>query len=205
MGRHLGSKHRICRRVGEAICGSLKCPVHKKAYPPGEHGGRRRQRKLSEFGVMMIEKQKLRFMYGLLEKQFRRYFQKAAKMPGKTGDNLLMLIETRLDNLVFRAGFAPTVVAARQMVRHGHFTVGKRKMDIPSYQVKPNQVVQLKDKSRSKPVYKDYIEEAKDKLPVQPYMKTNFDNLEFQVTHLPAREEIPVSIKEQLIVEYYSK
>ncbi len=205
MGRYLGSKHKICRRVGEALCGSVKCPVHKRNSPPGQHGSMKRQRKLSEYGVMMLEKQKLRFIFGLLEKQFRKYFQKAARMSGKTGYNLLLLLETRLDNLVYRAGFAPTVAAARQMVRHGHFVVDGRKVDIPSFQVKEGQTVKLKEKSRSKPTFAAFAEDNKDKLPDMSYLERNLGSFEFRIKHMPKREEIPVAINEQLIVELYSK
>ncbi|MDD5645212.1 MAG: 30S ribosomal protein S4 [bacterium] len=205
MGRYLGSKHKLCRRVGEALCGSAKCPVHKRNAPPGQHGGMKRQRKLSEYGVMMLEKQKLRFIFGLLEKQFRRYFQKAARMGGKTGYNLLLLLETRLDNLVYRAGFAPSIAAARQLVRHGHIVVDGRKVDVPSFQVKVGQTVKLKEKSSNRPAFIAFVEENKDKLPELAYLERNLGSFEFRVRHMPVREEIPVAINEQLIVELYSK
>lgn len=192
----------MCRRVGEPLCGSPKCPALKRSYPPGQHGPNVRQRKLSEYGLRLLEKQKARHVYGLLERQFRRYFERASKARGKTGEALLQLLETRLDSLVYRMQLARTMRQARQLVSHGHFMVNGRKVDIPSYQVKPGDVIAVREKSRSLQAIRDNAETANPNL---PYIDVDPEKLEGKLLRLPERDEIPVNIDETLIVEFYSR
>ncbi|HEY8449387.1 MAG TPA: 30S ribosomal protein S4 [Bacillota bacterium] len=203
MARYTGPKHKLCRRVGEPLCGSPKCPALKRPYPPGQHGPAARNRKLSEYGLRLLEKQKLRYMYGLLERQFRRYFERASKGRGNTGERFLRLLETRLDAIVYRMGFARTMAQARQLVRHGHIAVNGRKVDIPSYQVKPGDVVSVREKSRDLAVIREAIETSRADHP--PYLVVDREKLEGKLKYLPERDEIPVTIDEKLIVEFYSR
>lgn len=202
MARYTGPKHKICRRVGEPLCGSPKCPALKRSYPPGQHGPNLRQRKLSEYGVRLQEKQKARYIYGLLERQFRRYFQRAARARGKTGEMLLRLLETRLDSLVYRMQLARSMRQARQLVTHGHFTVNGRKVNIPSYQVRPGDVIAVREKSRNLQVIRENAETANPNL---PYIEVDPERLEGKLLRWPERDEIPVNIDETLIVEFYSR
>ena len=192
----------MCRRVGEPLCGSPKCPALKRPYPPGQHGPNLRQRKLSEYGLRLLEKQKARHIYGLLERQFRRYFERASKSRGKTGEALLQLLETRLDSLVYRMGLARSMRQARQLVSHGHFTVNGRKVNIPSYQVKPGDVIAVRENSRSLQVIRENAEPANPNL---PYLDVDTQKLKAKLLRLPERDEIPVNIDETLIVEFYSR
>lgn len=203
MGRYTGPKHKLCRRVGEPLCGSPKCPALKRPYPPGQHGSRTQNRKLSEYGVRLLEKQKLRRIYGLMERQFHRYFERASRSRGNTGDILLQLLETRLDSLVYRLGFARTMAQARQLVNHGHIAVNGRKVDIPSYQVRPNDVISVREKSRDLAI----IQEALETNRVEPpsYLSLDAERLEGKLLHIPERSEIPVAVDEKLIVEFYSR
>ena len=203
MARYTGPKHRMCRRLGEKVCDSLKCPVDRRPYGPGQHGQGMR-RKLSEYGIQLREKQKVRSIYGVLEKQFRNYFEEANRMKGVTGENLLQLLECRLDNVVFRLGFAPTRRAARQLVRHRHFTVGGHIVDIPSYQLKPHELIRVKDKSRKLDIIHLALKNA-DRSADLPWLRVNKASLEGELLEVPKRADIPVPVSEQLIVELYSK
>jgi len=207
MARYLDSKCRLCRREGTKLflkgerCFSPKCPLEKKgAVAPGQHGLKMRRR-LSEYGVQLREKQKAKRTYGVLERQFRRYFKKAFKKRGVTGEALLQLLESRLDNVVYRLGFVPSRSVARQLVRHGHILVDGKKVDIPSYQVKPGQVINLNPKAMKIEVVKKSLAEKKKEIPSWLQKKAAVG----KIIRLPTREEIGADIAEQLIVEYYSR
>lgn len=203
MARRLGPKHRLCRRVGEPLCGSPKCPALKRPYPPGQHGPEQRQRKLSEYGMRLLEKQKLKYIYGLLERQFRRYFERASRIKGKTGEALLRLLETRLDAVVYRAGFARSMAQARQLVRHGHFEVNGRKVSIPSYGLRPGDVVAVREKSRSLPPVQEALETVRPER--VDYLEVDRERLQVKLLRWPERHEIPVKVDERLVVEFYSR
>ncbi|MBI3997545.1 MAG: 30S ribosomal protein S4 [Armatimonadetes bacterium] len=207
MGRYTGSVCRLCRREGMKLylkgekCYTEKCPVHKRPQPPGMHGVSRR--KLSEFGVRLREKQKLRRIYGLYETQFKTYFQRAARTKAVTGTRLLQLLETRLDNVVYRLGLASSRKEARQLVAHGHLAVDGKRVTIPSYQVRPGQTVGVSDPQHVHPRMKELVATPGRKPP--SWLEFDPGRLEARVLALPAREEIDVPIQEQLIVEYYSR
>ncbi|MDD5838829.1 MAG: 30S ribosomal protein S4 [Bacteroidales bacterium] len=201
MARYTGPKTKIARKFGEPIFGPDKV-LQKRNFPPGQHGQNRR-RKTSEYGLQLREKQKAKYTYGVLEKQFRNLFEKASSMKGITGELLLQLLESRLDNVVYRLGVAPTRAAARQLVLHRHITVNGAVVNIPSYQVKPGDVVGVREKSKSLEVIADAL---------AGFNHTKYPWIEWDETlkagkflHVPAREDIPENIKEQLIVELYSK
>lgn len=199
MARYTGPRWKLSRRLGISLSGTGK--ELKRPYPPGEHGATQR-RKLSEYGLQLQEKQKLRHMYGLSEKQFRRTFEKAGKMPGVHGENFMILLECRLDNLVYRLGLARTRAQARQLVVHGHVTVNGKKVDRPSYQVKPNDVIGLREKSRNLDIVKEALEN-RNFLP--DYLSFDEEKKEGTFTRLPERSELPSEINETLIVEFYSR
>ncbi|HHX14448.1 MAG TPA: 30S ribosomal protein S4 [Clostridiales bacterium] len=207
MARYTGSSCRLCRREGQKLflkgerCYSGKCAIEKRNYPPGQHGQNRRT-KVTEYGLQLREKQKAKRFYGILEAQFHNYFEKAAKKKGLTGENLLTMLEARLDNVVFRMGFASSRKEARQLVTHNHFTVNGTKQNIPSYQVKAGDVVKVKEKSTSSPKFKE-IREMQITTPA--WITVDTDKLEGKVIALPRREEIDTPIAEHLIVELYSK
>lgn len=201
MARYTGPKHKACRRARTPLCQSKKCPVDRRPYPPGEHGrGRIRE---SDYQIQLREKQKLRVMYGVLERQFRRYYEEAARRPGITGDNLLQILECRLDNVVWRSGLAATRPQARQLVNHGHLHVNGRKVDIPSYQVQKGDVVTVKEASNDLVI----IQHAVDTLdrPAPEWLDVELGDRTVTVRDLPSREQIDTAIQEQLIVELYSK
>lgn len=201
MARYTGPRHKACRRARTPLCQSKKCPVDRRPYPPGEHGrGRIRE---SDYLIQLREKQKLRTMYGVLEKQFRRYYQLAARQPGVTGENLLRLLETRLDNVVWRAGLASTRPQARQLVNHGHFEVNGSKVDVPSYRVRQGDVVTLKEKSKDLLI----VQHSVDTLgfPTPEWLEVDHTARKVTVRDLPSRAQIDTAINEQLIVELYSK
>ncbi len=193
----------MCRRLGEKVCDALKCPVDRRPYAPGQHGQNMR-RKVSEYGIQLREKQKVRAIYGVLEKQFHNYFEHANAMKGITGENLLQLLERRLDNVVFRLGFAPTRRAARQLVRHRHFLVNGDIVDIPSFQVKPHDVIRVKEKSRKLDIIHMALKDA-DRSADLPWLRVNKAALEGELLEIPKRADIPTPVSEQLIVELYSK
>ena len=206
MARYTGPSCRLCRREGQKLflkgerCYSSKCALEKRAYAPGQHGQNRK--KASNYGLQLREKQKAKRFYGLQETQFRNLFDKAARMQGQTGANLLIMLETRLDNAVFRMGFASSRKEARQLVTHSHFTVNGKKVNIPSYQLKAGDVVAVKAKSQSSPKFKE-IKEMTISTPEWVSMDT--DKLEGKVLSIPTREMIDTPVAEHLIVELYSK
>lgn len=200
MARFTGSLWKKSRRYGISLTGTGK-ELAKRPYAPGQHGVNQR-RKISEYGLQQQEKQKLRFMYGLNERQFRNLFDEAGKMKGVHGENFMILLECRLDNLVYRLGLARTRRQARQLVNHGHITVDGRRVDIPSYRVKPNQVIGVREKARNLQVIKEAVE-ANNFVP--DYLTFDEEKMEGVLTRLPERSELPAEINESLIVEYYSR
>ncbi len=208
MARYTDANCKLCRREGEKLflkgtrCLSEKCSFEKRAYAPGQHGQNMR-RKVSEYGHQLREKQKVRRVYGVLERQFRNYFKKAEQKKGITGANLLQLLECRMDNIVYRLGFAPSRKAARQLVRHRHFNVNGRIVDIPSYSVRVNDIIRVKDKSKSLDVFHIALKESRGEELV--WLRLNKAGLEGELLEIPKREDIPIPAQEQLIVELYSK
>lgn len=201
MAKYIGPKSKIARKFGEAIFGPDKV-LSKKNYPPGQHGNNRRK-KSSEYGIQLREKQKAKYTYGILEKQFRNMYEKAKSNPGVTGVILLQLLESRLDNIVFRLGFSPTRAGARQLVGHRHITVDGKVVNIPSYQVKPGQVVAVREKNKSMVVLNESLNGFNHSK--YPWIEWNASAMAGTYLHQPEREDIPENIKEQLIVELYSK
>lgn len=211
MARYTGSSCKLCRREGTKLylkgarCNSDKCSFERRAYIPGEHGSARGFRKrMSDYGIHLREKQKVRRIYGILEKQFRKYFKLAANKSGVTGDNLLRILETRLDNVVYRMGFAPSRKSARQLVRHGHIMVNDRKVNIPSFSVNAEDEIVIKEKSRQLNLVQEAME-ANTELESFEWFDVNKDNFTGKVLTLPTRDQIPLDVDERLIVEYYSK
>lgn len=208
MARYIDANCKLCRRENEKLflkgsrCLSEKCSFEKRGYAPGQHGQNIR-RKVSEFGLQLREKQKVRRIYGVLERQFRTYFAEADRKKGITGENLLQLLECRLDNLVYRLGFAPSRKAARQLVRHRHFLVNERIVDIPSYQVKVHEIIKVKEKSKSLDVIHLALKETRGE--AISWLRLNKAGLEGELLEVPKREDIPTPAQEQLIVELYSK
>lgn len=200
MARYTGPIWKKSRRFGISLTGTGK-ELDKRPYAPGQHGPNQR-RKQSEYGLQLQEKQKLRYMYGLNERQFRTLFDKAGKMKGVHGENFMILLESRLDNLVYRLGLARTRRQARQLVNHGHVTVDGHRVDIPSYLVQPGQVISLREKSKDLEIVKEALEVNNF---VPEYLTFNEDNLEGTYNRLPERSELPAEINEALIVEYYSR
>ncbi|MDA3129791.1 30S ribosomal protein S4 [Aliibacillus thermotolerans] len=200
MARYTGPTWKKSRRLGISLSGTGK-ELEKRPYPPGEHGPTQRK-KLSEYGLQLQEKQKLRYMYGINERQFRRIFEEAGKMPGVHGENFMILLESRLDNLVYRLGLARTRRAARQLVNHGHITVDGERVDIPSYRVKPNQTIGVREKSRDLAVIKESVESNNF---IPEYLTFDEDKLEGTFTRYPERSELSSEISEALIVEFYSR
>ncbi len=201
MARYIGPKSRIARKFGEPIFGPDKV-LSRKNYPPGQHGNSRR-RKTSEYGTQLKEKQRAKYTYGVLEKQFRITFDKAARSTGITGEVLLQLLESRLDNVVYRLGIAPTRSAARQLVTHRHIIVDGKLLDIPSYSVKPGQIIGVREKSKSLEVVSNALEGFNHSK--YPWLEWEQTTLSGKLLHWPERSDIPENIKEQLIVELYSK
>ncbi|HYZ70239.1 MAG TPA: 30S ribosomal protein S4 [Thermoleophilaceae bacterium] len=206
MARDRGSQCKQCRREGEKLflkgerCLTDKCGVERRAYPPGEHG--RGRQKQSEYRLQLREKQKARRYYGVLEKQFRNYYDRASSQPGVTGENLLRMLESRLDNVLVRLGFAGSRRQARQLILHGHWTVNGRRVDIPSYQVRANDVIAMRAGSGAT----DAVREATDLVSAVPaWLQADHDGLTAKVLRHPDRAEISVPVQEQLIVELYSK
>lgn len=201
MARYIGPKSRIARRFGESIFGPDKV-LSKKSYAPGQHGNSRR-RKTSEYGIMLAEKQKAKYTYGVLERQFRNLFEKAASSAGITGEVLLQSLECRLDNVIYRLGIAPTRAAARQLVSHKHIVVDGAVVNIPSYSVKPGQIVGVREKSKSLEVIADSL--AGFNHSKYPWIEWDETAKAGKLLHKPERADIPENIREQLIVELYSK
>jgi len=209
MARYRGPVCRLCRREGEKLflkgdrCNTEKCAIERRAYAPGQHGRDRRLR-ITAYGLQLREKQKARRIYGIMERQFRNYFYEAARLPGVTGVNLLQILEARLDNLVYRLGFAPSRPSARQLVLHGHFTVNGRKASVPSYRVRPGDVISVRDTSRGLPLIQESAEtRAGRDLP--EWLESNPKTMKGRLLRVPSRETIPTTIQENMIVELYSK
>ncbi len=208
MARYTESVCRLCRRETTKLylkgdrCYTPKCSVDRRTYPPGQHGQGRR--KFSEYGLQLREKQKTRRMYGILEKQFMRYFKRAEGQQGVTGENLLRLLERRLDNVIYRLGLGSSRNEARQLVRHGHFVVNDRKVNIPSYLVRVGDVITIREKSKESPRIKELMERAADHTPPE-WIEYEADRARAQVTALPVREQIDSPVQEHLIVELYSR
>jgi small subunit ribosomal protein S4 len=209
LARYTEAVCRLCRREGLKLylkgerCYTEKCAVDRRTYPPGQHGQGRRS-KVSEYGLQLREKQKARRIYGVLERQFRKYFKEADRRKGITGENLLQILESRLDNVVYRLGFALSRAEARQLVRHGHVDVNGRRVNIPSYQLRPGEVVSVRVSSRDKARFKDLAELLRTQGTVD-WLEIDRENLSGKVLRLPAREEIDIPITEHLIVELYSR
>ncbi len=200
MARYRGPKQKLARRFGEPIFGPSKA-LERKPYPPGQHGNARR-RKESEYAVQLKEKQKAKHIYGLLERQFANLFDKAARKKGITGENLLQFLEARLDNVVYRLGFAQTRRQARQLVTHGHVMVNERVSNIPSHQLRPGDLVEVRPKSKQLSAVRDAAARNRRSY---PFLEVDRDALRGKLLELPQREDIPENIREQLIVELYSK
>ncbi len=209
MARYTGPVCRICRREGQKLflkgerCLGPKCGVERRRYAPGQHG-QRRGRKPSEYGLQLREKQKARRLYGILERQFRKHYGEAARLPGATGENLLRVLESRLDNVVYRLGFADSRPQARQLVRHGHFMVNGRKTNIPSFRTRPGDLISVRPESASN----EYFQTRVQMLPTvqtPDWLMLETATRSGRVVTLPRREQIDTRLSEQLIVEYYSR
>lgn len=209
MARNIDPKCRQCRREGVKLflkgerCLTLKCAIERRNYAPGDHGQNFR-RKITDYGVQLREKQKCRRTYGVLERQFRGYYEKAIRQKGVTGENIMRLLELRLDNLVYRLGIASSRSQARQLVRHGHLSVNARTVTIASYQCRPGDRIQVRERSRNLDVVKASVE-AKDPGSLVSWLSMDREKLSGSVLQTPSRQEIPVPLNEQLIVELYSK
>ena len=209
MARYVGPVCRLCRREGMKLflkgerCYTEKCAIEKRNFPPGQHGKSRRA-KLAGYGVQLREKQKVKRIYGVLEDQFRRYFESAERQRGITGETLLQLLERRLDNVVYRLGLATSRSQARQLVRHGHFVVNGKKVDIPSYSVRPGDVIGVRQTSQKSPAILHAIEEVKGR-GIPEWLQFDEGQTTGRIVSLPTREQINLPVQEQLIVELYSK
>ncbi|HWR58359.1 MAG TPA: 30S ribosomal protein S4 [Thermodesulfovibrionales bacterium] len=210
MSRYIGAVCRLCRRTGEKLyfkgdrCFTEKCGIERRKYPPGQHGQSRG--KLSDYGVQLMQKQKVRKPYGLVEKQFRKCFHEAERRKGVTGEVLLQLLECRLDNIVSRLGFSANRRQARQLITHGHFLVNGRAVNIPSYNVKAGDIIEVKESSRGISAVKDSLDKIEHR-GIPSWLEMDFTNFKGKVLQVPSREEIqlPFEVQEQLIVELYSK
>ncbi len=209
MARYTGPVCKLCRREGEKLflkgarCLTAKCSFEKRSYAPGQHGASRRV-KLSEYGIQLREKQKVKRIYGVLESQFRNYYKRATRQKGITGENLLQLLESRLDNVVYRLGFAPSRNAARQLVLHRHFLVNGRLVNVPSYMVKAGDVITVREKSRKLGIIHEALRRITEDSMV-PWLRVDKAKMEGEFLEKPARQDIPIEVQENLIVELYSK
>ncbi|MEZ0344444.1 MAG: 30S ribosomal protein S4 [Caldimicrobium sp.] len=210
MARYTGPRCRLCRREGMKLflkgerCYTDKCAFERRSYPPGQHGPTQLRVKLSDYGVRLREKQKVKRIYGISEKQMRKYYDMAINMPGPSGHNLLQLLERRLDNVVYRLGFAQSRAQARQMVNHGFFLVNGKPVDIPSYLVKPGDVIELKEKYRSNQQIQESLQ-VRMQRGIPPWLELDADNFKGVVKALPSREDITIPIQESYIIEFYSR
>lgn len=208
MARYTDSVCKLCRRERQKLflkgqkCYTEKCPIEKRNYPPGQHGVSRRS-KISEYGIQLREKQKIKRIYGILETQFRNYFEKALKQKGKTGENLIKLLERRLDNVVYRIGFASSRKQARQLIKHGHILVNNKPVDIPSYLLKAGDSVQVRDKSKKLDLIHNSLKRVKDN--TYNWITVDKASLSGTFVQVPERADIPLEANEQLVVELYSK
>lgn len=209
MARYIDESCRVCRREGEKLflkgsrCYTDKCAITRRAYGPGQHGQKRK--KQSEYGMQLREKQKAKAFYGVLESQFRKYFEEAARSKEITGLRLLQILESRLDNVVYRLGLATSRAQARQLVRHGHFTVNGVKVNIPSYLTKVGDIIAVKEASKNEANFKAIVESTENGRPVPTWLESDLGNRTGKVATLPTREEIDLNVQEHLIVELYSK
>ncbi|HHY65158.1 MAG TPA: 30S ribosomal protein S4 [Clostridiaceae bacterium] len=208
MARYTGASCKLCRREGQKLflkgerCYSNKCAIGRRPYAPGQHGAMKK--KLSEYGIQLREKQKAKRFYGILESQFRKYFEMANRRKGITGENLLQLLESRLDNVVYRMGFGTTRAEARQLVTHGHFEVNGKRVNIPSYIVKAGDTIEVAEKSKKSVRFREILDVTGSKV-VPKWLEVDQENLRGKVVALPSREDIDLNIQEHLIVELYSK
>jgi small subunit ribosomal protein S4 len=212
MARHIDAVCKLCRREGQKLflkgerCLSPKCAIETRNFVPGDHGRKATfRKKLSDFGTQLREKQKARRIYGVMEKQFRRYFKEANRRSGMTGANLLSMLESRLDNVVYRLGFADSRAQARQLVRHGHFLVNGAKNDIPSLHIKVNDVVTVRPSSRNSTYFKERAQLMQGRRNVPAWLSVNLSEMGGAMVNNPGREDIEIPLNEQLIVEYYSR
>ena len=209
MARYTGESCRVCRREGEKLflkgsrCYTDKCALARRAYAPGQHGQKRK--KQSDYGMQLREKQKAKAFYGVLESQFRKYFEEASRSKSVTGLRLLQILESRLDNVVYRLGLATSRAQARQLVRHGHFTVNGVKVNIPSYLTRVNDEIKVKEASQNDEIFKQIVEATENGRPVPTWLEANLAEKSGKVVGVPAREEIDLPVQEHLIVELYSK
>jgi len=208
MARYTGASCKLCRREGQKLflkgerCYSNKCAIGRRPYAPGQHGAMKK--KLSEYGIQLREKQKAKRFYGIFESQFRKYFEMANRRKGITGENLLQLLESRLDNVVYRMGFGTTRAEARQLVTHGHFEVNGKRVNIPSYIVKAGDTIEVAEKSKKSVRFREILDVTGSKV-VPKWLEVDQENLRGKVVALPSREDIDLNIQEHLIVELYSK
>ena len=209
MGRYIGPVCRLCRREGVELylkgerCYSPKCAMERRPYPPGQHG-QKRARRPSDYAVRLREKQKLRRIYGISERQFRNLFEEASKKKGVTGSVFLGLLESRLDNVVYRLGFAVSRRQARQLVRHGHITVNGRRVDLPSYRVRPGDEIAVAEKSRNLELIRQNLEAMKGRK-VGPWLSLDVEGMKGKFLRLPDREDLALPVNEQLVIEFYSR
>ncbi len=212
MARYTGPVCKLCRREGEKLflkgarCLSPKCAIEKRGYPPGQHGHETQYRRgrASDYAMQLREKQKVRHIYGVLEAQFRRYYRVALRRPGMTGSNLMGILESRLDNVIYRMGFAESRSNARQLVAHGHFNVNGRRTNIPSYLVRPGDRIEVREGSSRRPYFKQVRDLAQDITPPE-WLSRDLSTLSGSMLRMPERRDVEYSINEQLIVEYYSR
>ena len=211
MARYVDSACKLCRREGEKLflkgerCFSQKCSFERRSYPPGLHGRQAQfRRKESDYGLQLREKQKVRHLYGLFERQFRRYFQEAQRQKGLTGENMLIILESRLDNVIYRLGLASSRAQARQLISHGHFEVNGRKMNIPSFLVSAGDKIAVRENSKKKTYFKDLAKEL-DTGRAPGWLNLDTKSLSGEVLNLPTRDQLDLTLNEHLIVEYYSR
>jgi len=211
MARYRGPVCKLCRREGQKLflkgerCFTPKCAMERRPYPAGVHGKRRQfRRRVSEYGTQLREKQKAKRIYGVFERQFRRYFEEAERRPGLTGLNLLKMLETRLDNVVYRLGLASSRAQARQLVRHGHFSVNGRKTNIPSYLVRPGDEIAVRERSKEMAYFRDVVQRLGER-PLPEWLSLDEETLSGRVLAFPSRDDVEIPLSEQLIVGYYSR
>jgi len=203
MGRYIGTLTKVSRRLGVFVGGDIES-FQKRNFPPGQHGRTQGRKKPSDYGVRLQEKQKLRFLYGgIRERQFKRYFERASKAAGNTGTVLLQLLERRLDNVVYRLGFAKTRLQARQLVKHGHFLINGKKVDIPSYELDKGDIIEVREKSKKLEVFKENLE-SRDLRSVPRWLEIDKDNFRGKVVEIPEEIELEIPVNVQYIIEYYS-
>ena len=202
MARYLGSRCKKCGQLGFSVCGSDRCALLRRSNPPGMHADLRR--KMSDYKKRLTEKQRLRFSYWVSERQFRNYVKEALKKKGISGETLLSLLERRLDNVIYRLGFAPTLLSARQLVIHGHVLVNGRKVDRPSYALRPGEVASIRERSKKMLLVAEGLARSPAR-PVLPYLEADRENLKGRLTSIPERAQIPLEINEGLIMEHYTR